>query len=243
MDNNVNSDDDRETPSSDQNSSDDDRETPANDQNSSDDDRQTPEGKGDSSDDISSASSETLLPAHEDDPEQMPDMINVRVCTVKVENHSNLPNLTIKYPIRSDDDGNDSFNGEKKFILDEHVKVSRIKSSNLPKNISLLRLDTGSKGKSIGSVTVCRVNQSLSESINDNLNNQETMEIISRQSKVRITRTSTAVNINQGSNRKIIDSKPMVTRVPLINKVPSKKKHKKLHVSVQHVTKNSKKSS
>lgn len=218
MDNNVNTDDDRQTSSSDQSSS----------------------------NDLSSMSSETLLPVHEKDQPQMSNMSNVRIRTIKVDNHTNLPNLMIKHPNRSDDNnGNDPFNDEKRIIIDKHIKISHINRSNLrhsTTDIPPLKLEACSSGKSIDSITVSRGNQNLSKSINGNLNNQETTKITSRESTVRIIRTSTAANKNQGSNKKVIASKPLVTRIPF-DKLPLRKKKKELHVSVQHVTLNSKKSS
>jgi len=213
-----------------------------------DDDRHTSSNDESLSDDTSSVATETLLPVYKSDQQQIYSMINgIRVCPVKVKTDITLPNLKIKHPYQSDDNENNPFIDEKKVIIDKHVKVSHINRSSLhdlKTNISLLGLDEHSRRKSTSNVSVSVVNKRISKSINGNLNNGETTQMISRESTVRVSRIPTAANINQGSNQKIIASKPMVTRLSLSNEPPVKmKKKKKSHVSVKHAPINSKKSS
>jgi hypothetical protein len=195
-----------------------------------DDDCQTSSTEQSSSDDISSVVTENLLPAYEDDPQQMCSISNIRVCSVKVHNHTSLPNLKIKHPNRSDDNEDNPFDDEKKIIIDEHVKVSHVKRSSLRSfntEISLLRLDACSRRKSTGNVNVCRANERISQSVN---------QMISKQNTVRGHRTLTGVMVNQGSNRKEIASKPLITRLSISNELPFKINQNKLHVSVKHVS-------
>jgi hypothetical protein len=187
-----------------------------------DDDRQTPSNDRSSSNDISSTTTEELLSVYEDDQQQISSTSDTLIRPVKVDNHISLPNLKIKHPCQTHD--NYPFNTGKKMIINKHVKVSHINRSDLRslnKEITLLRLN--------------------------NLKNRQTTQITSRQSTVRICRVSTADNINQGSNKKVIASKYMVTKLPLSNELPLplplKMKQKELHVSVKHVSVNANKSS
>jgi hypothetical protein len=124
--------------------------------------------------------------------------------------------------------------------------MDRASVHRLNAEVTQLRLDIYSKRKRTGTVTVFRGNQRPPKSINGNLNNRETTQIKSRQSTVRVNRISTADSINQGSNQKIIASKPMVTRISTANELLLKMKQQKetmMHVTVQSASLNSKKSS
>ena len=212
-----------------------------------DDDRQTFSIDQDSSDNLSSASSDTLLPVPEIHPRETSQISHIRVHSVNIDDHVSLPNLALKHPNRSDDD-NDPFDDEKRIINDEHVKVSHINRASLEtlaNDILQLRINRYSSRWNMNNVTVSRGNQRISHSTNGNLNNRQTSQITSRQrSTVHVSRISTAANINQGCNQKVIGSKPIVTRVSLVNELPVRSAKKDLtHVSVRRTSGNSKKSS
>jgi len=211
-----------------------------------DDDRQTSSHDQGSSDDISSVATETLLPVYENDQQQISSTNSIHVSPVKVNNCSSLPNINIEHSSQSDDDENNPFDDEKRIIIDEHVKVSHINRSSLDrinKDLSLLKSDASSSQKTISNVRVSRIKNINSQSINGNLNNQQITRMTSGQSAVRVSRISTAANINQSSYHKLILSKPMVTRMSISNKRPRQMKQKELHVSVKHGSVDSKKSS
>jgi hypothetical protein len=211
-----------------------------------DDDRQTSSNDQSSSDDIStSVTTENSLHVDENDREQISPMNNIRVCPVNINNHSSLPNLQVKHPYQQYNNENDPFNDEKRIITDKHVQVSHLNRSDLDRlntEISLLKLAASSRRKSTSNVKVSRTNKNLSESINNNLNNQQITAMTSRQGTVRINRISTAANINQGSDKKIIASKPLVTRISVSRERSSKKKPKELQAPVIHISVHTKKS-
>jgi len=199
-----------------------------------------------SSDDISSVAIENLLPVHENDQRQISSMSNIDVSPVKVNNCSSLSNIKIKHPYQSDENENDPFNDEKKIIIDEHVKVSHINRSSLcriNKDILLLTLDSCSSQRNTSNVRVYRTNNRNSQSINGNLNNRQITQMTSRESTVKVSRISTAANIQQGSKQKVIVSKPMITQVSTSNERSLQTKQKELRVSVKHASVDSKKSS
>ena len=212
-----------------------------------DDDRQTDANDQNSSDNLSSVSSETLLPALETNQRETAQSSPTRVCSVSVDNRASLPNLTIKHPNRSDYD-NDPFNEEKRIIVDEHVKVSHVNRATLESftnDILQLRTKRYSSGRNIDNVTVSRGNPRVSQSTNDNLNNRQTSQITARQrSTVHVSRIPTAAKINQGYKQRVSGSKPIVTRISLVNELPLRKiKRDMTHVSVRHTSGSSKKSS
>jgi hypothetical protein len=200
-----------------------------------DDDRQTPSNGQSSSDDISS-----VVTALENNQQRMSSMISIRVDPQKIINHSSLPSLNIKHSNQSND------NDEKRIISDAHVKISRINRASLHSltiEPSLSRLDACSRRKSTGNAIVSRSNKRISQIANDNRTNQETIHVTSRQNTIRANQTPTIANIKQGSDQKVNTSKPMVTRVSFSNELPFRMDQKELHVTVKHVSVNSKKSS
>lgn len=211
-----------------------------------DDDRQTSSSDQSSSDDIStSVSSENSIPVGENDRQHISRMSNIRVCPVNINNRSSLPNLQIKHPYQQYNNENDPVNDEKRIITDKHVQVSHLNRSDLDRlntEISLLKLAASTRRKSTSNVKVSRPNKNLSQSINNNLNNQQITAMTSRQGTVRLNRISTAANINQGSDKKIIASKPLVTRISVSRERSSKTKPKELQASVIHISVHSKKS-
>ena len=212
-----------------------------------DDDRQTDANDQNSSDNLSSVSSETLLPASENNQRETSHISPTRVRTVNVANRPSLPNLNIKHPNQVDDD-KDPFNEEeKRIIVDEHVTVSHVNRATLgsfANDILQLRAKRYSSGRKIEHVTVSRGNPRVSQSTNGNLNNRQTSQITARQrSTVHVSRISTAASINQGCKQKVIGSKPIVTRISLDNELTSRKTTRDMtHVSVRHTSGYSKKS-
>jgi hypothetical protein len=206
-----------------------------------DDDRQTPSNGQSSSDDISSVTTENLsITVHENNQQRMSSMSSIRVDPVKIINHSSLTNLNIKHPYQSND------NDEKRIISDVHVKISRINRASLHSltiEPSLSRLDACSRRKSTGNAIVSRSNKRISQIANDDRTNQETIHVTSRQNTIRANQTPTIANIKQDSDQKVNTSKPMVTRVSFSNELPFRMDQKELHVTVKHVSVNSKKSS
>lgn len=212
-----------------------------------DDDRQTDANDQNSSDNLSSVSSETLLAASEDIQREIDQISPTCVRPVNVDNRSSLPNINIKHPNRPDND-KDPFDEEQRIIVDPHVTVSHVNRAILEtftKDILQLRKERYSSGRNIDHVTVSRGNPRISQSTNGNLNNRQTSQITARQrSTVHVSRISTAAYINQGYNAKLIGSKPIVTRISLVNEQPLRKKTRDMsHVSVRHTSGYSKKSS
>lgn len=212
-----------------------------------DDDRQTFSIDQDSSDNLSSTSSDTLLPASENHSREISQIDHVRVHPINRESRVSLPNFNIKHPNRSDNEI-DSFDDEKRIIVDKHVTVSHINRATLQTlsdDILQVRINRSATSRwNMNNVTVSRGNRKLSQSTNSHQNNRQTSQIPSRQrSTVHVSRISTAATINQGYNKKTIGSKPIVTRISFVNEpsVPSQSKDLK-HVSVRRTSGNSKKS-
>ncbi|CAF2361994.1 unnamed protein product [Rotaria sp. Silwood2] len=202
-------------------------------------DNHTPSNGQSSSDDISSVATEKLLPVYESDQQPTTKKNIVRVSRVKIDHRNSLPTLKIKYLYRPKDNVENLFNGtKKKFIVNEHVKISRVKYpsvNDLNTKISPLRLDPRSTHKHTDNANDSRPNKNISQNVNGNLINRETRKMTSRQGIVHANRTPTAAHINQGPNKKIIAFKPVVTRLPL------QTNQKTMYTSDKHVSEKVKK--
>jgi hypothetical protein len=211
-----------------------------------DDDRQTSSNGKSSSDDISSESTQTLSPVHENRRRPISSMSGIHVRPVKVITRNSLPNMKIKHPYRQDDTECDQYDDEKIIITDEHVKVFHMKRSSLRSlntEISLSRLNASSRRRSIGTVSVLRSNTNVSKNVIGNITNRESTQMASRLSTLRAIGTTTAASITQGSDTKLITCKPVVTRISFSNELPFKMIQKESKVTVKHISVNQKKTS
>ncbi|CAF0919974.1 unnamed protein product [Rotaria sordida] len=197
------------------------------------DDRHVSSNRQSSSDDISSVSSENLLPVDKSNQQPKIKRDTIRVSRIKINDLNNQQNLRIKYLYRPKDNIENLLNAKKKFTINEHIKVTYVKypsADDSNTKIPVLRSNSNSRQKYTDHVNDSHPNNKIPQNINGNLVNRTTRKMTSRQSAVHGNRTPTAAHINQGSNQKIIASKPMNTQQP------TQMNQKTLYTSVKHVS-------
>lgn len=107
-----------------------------------------------------------------------------------------------------------------RFVINEHVTVTRIKRTSqrhLTSDFPLMKSTVDPRQKSTTNVTVSYVNGLNSR----NLTTRETKKTLTDYSAVRVTRTTARTNATKRSTRKpTISPTPIVTRVPRTSMLP-----------------------
>ena len=175
-----------------------------------DDYRQTPSDQEQASEISPSSTSPDVSPTDEQSPSNF-QSLHVRSVYFDKQTHSKTFDPPDRHPVR-----------KRRFIFDEHVKVTRLKRSDLRQltaDTSMIRFNTNSRGKS---------------TIN---NHHDELQ----QSKINVTRTSAKTGTTQESSQNFLFPKPIVTRISSSELLSASRIFRKdTHVIVTRVSRKSK---